>query len=91
MEQLFLVMIAMLGCSCLVPDNFDYFDLPLRGSYLVDLDTHFRGRAFAMIRVLSTFGSKYKELVKFLITVLDREVSLLHNLAGLSDQLKFED
>ncbi|KAL9591659.1 MAG: hypothetical protein Q9179_007502, partial [Wetmoreana sp. 5 TL-2023] len=72
-EQLVLIMVAMLGYSRLVPDNLDHFELPLRGSYLVDLDTHFRSHAlgnrmrvmkhmvFAMIRVLSTFGNTYEE------------------------------
>lgn len=97
-KQLALVMAAMLAYSRLVPDSLDDLDPPIGSSYLVDLDTHFRGDAignrgrvtehmiFAMIRVLSTFGSRYEESVAFLAAVLDHEPPLLHPLAGLSDQ-----
>lgn len=97
-EQLVLIMVAMLGYSRLLPDNLDHFGVPFRSSYLVDLDAHFRGRAlgnrgklmehvvFAMIRVLSTFGNTYEDMVTFLVAVHNREPPLLHTLAGLSDR-----
>lgn len=97
-EQLALVMSAMLGYSRLVPDHFDHLDCSFNESYLADLDAHLGGHTlgnrgtvtehmvFAMIRVLSTFKGKYEDLVAFLVAVLDREPPILHPFAGLSDQ-----
>ena len=41
---------------------------------------------FALIRVPSTFGDQYEDLIAFLVTALDRAPPLLHPLGGLSDQ-----
>lgn len=41
---------------------------------------------FALIRVLSTFGDKYEDLITFFVTALDRDPPVLHPLVGLSDQ-----
>ena len=97
-EQLSLITIALMSYSRLLPDHQDHLEQPIKSSYLADLDAHFQGDSlgnsgrvaeqmvFALIRVLSTFGDQYEDLITFLVTALDRDPPLLHPLDGLSDQ-----
>ncbi len=97
-EQLSLITIALMGYSRLLPDHQDHLEQPIKSSYLADLDAYFHGDSlgnsgrvaeqmvFALIRVFSTFGDQYEDLITFLVTALDRDPPLLHPLAGLSDQ-----
>ena len=84
--------------SRLFPDHQDHLEQPIKSSYLADLDAYFHGDSlsnggraaeqmvFALIRVLSTFGDQYEDLVTFVVTALDGDPPLLHSLEGLSDQ-----
>ena len=97
-EQLTLNMAALMNYRRLHPDVSDYAETPIKGSYLADFDALFHshaagnsGRAaeqmiFALIRVLHSFGDRFKDLITFLDTTLDREYHSLHLLDGFSDQ-----
>lgn len=97
-ENLSLAMLAMLSYARLIPDSHDHCEKPIHGSYLIDLDNHFRGRApesrrtmmedmvYAMIRVLSASADQYANLLVLLESVLDSPPPVLSYLAGLSDQ-----
>ncbi|KAL8696372.1 MAG: hypothetical protein Q9201_007693 [Fulgogasparrea decipioides] len=96
-QQLALDMAGLIKYRRLRPDPSDDMDQPITSSYLVDLDTLFRGHSlgnsgrvveqmvFAFIRVLRRMGH-HKELVEFLDTVLDREPPSLHPSDKLTDE-----
>ena len=84
-EQLALTIAALMNYRRLFPDVLDHCDQPINGSYLADLDAHFRGcllgdsgrvaeqMVFALLRVLYTSASQHEVLITFLETALDRE------------------
>ena len=96
-EQLALTMAALMNYRRLFPDVLDCFDQPISGSFLADLDAHFRGcllgnsgrvveqMVFALLRVLYPLASKYEGLITFLETTLDRERPPLHLFDGFTD------
>ena len=96
-EQLALTMAALMNYRRFFPDVLDHFDQPISGSFLADLDAHFRGcllgnsgkvaekMVFALLRVLYPLTSKYEGLITFLETTLDRERPPLHLFDGFTD------
>jgi hypothetical protein len=98
MEQLALIMAAMLSFRRLLPDVSDHFDQPIKGSYLADLDALLEGESlgnsgavaeqmtFSLVRVLRSFANQSEDLITFLETVLDRRPPLLHAFDGFSDR-----
>ena len=96
-EQLALIMAALMNYRRLFPDVLDHCDQLINDSYLADLDAHFRGcllgnsgrvaerMVFALLWVLYIFASQHEVLITFLETALDRERPLLHLFDGFSD------
>ena len=97
-NQLGLIIAALVGYRRLVPDSSDHLDQPANSSYLADLDAYLHGDevgntgtiakhlAFALVRVLRTYGNTYEDLTVFLDCVCDTEPPLLQGLDGLSDE-----
>jgi hypothetical protein len=96
-EQLALIMVALMNDLRLLPDRLDHINQPINGSYLADLDALFHGEplgnrgrvaeqmVFALVRVLHSFAGQFKDLIAFVETALDRERPLLHPFDGFSD------
>lgn len=97
-EQLGLIVIALLCHERLLPYSFKETTEPIRGSYLADLDTLLQGQslsnkrtvferlAFSFLRVLTTFGDKYIDMISLFVTTLNTDAPLLERFDGLADQ-----
>lgn len=97
-EQLALIMAALMICRRLLPDFLDHLDQPIKGSYLADLNALLRGESlgnsrrvaeqivFSLVRELYSFGDQFKDLIVFLETALDQERSPLHVFDGFNDR-----
>lgn len=97
-EQLALIMAALMICRRLLHDFLDHSDQPIKGSYLANLDTLLRGESLgnngrvaeqmvlSLVRELYFFGDQFKDLIAFLETALDRERSPLHVFDGFNDR-----
>jgi len=97
-EQLALIMAALMTYRRLLPDFSDDSDQPIEGSYIADLDALLHGHSlgnsgrvaermvFALVRVLRSLAYQFEGLLAFLEIVLDREPPLLHVLDRFSDQ-----
>jgi len=98
MEQLALTLTAFMSYRRLNPDSLDYYDQPIKGCYLADLNALLCGHAlgnsgvvsekmvFSLVRVLHSFKNQFKDLIKFLEIALDRQISVLDAFDGFSDQ-----
>ena len=96
-EKLALTIAALMNFRRLFPDVLDHCNQPINGSYLADLDAHFRrcslgnsGRVaeqmvFALLRVLHASWSQHEDLSTFLETALNREPPPLHLFDGFTD------
>ena len=96
-EQLTLNMAALMIYLQNRSDVLKDTDVPITGSYLVDLDALFRGNSlansrraaeqmlFALVRALRC-GDRDEQLAVFLETVLDRQSPLVHVRDDLADQ-----
>jgi hypothetical protein len=97
-EQLALIMGALMNYRRLHRDFSDDFNQPVRGSYLADLTALLRGYAlgnsgkvaermvFALVRNLLLFEERFEDLITFLETTIDRKHPPLHVLDGFSDE-----
>ena len=97
-NQLGLIIAALVGYQRLVPDPPHHADIPIKGSYLADLDAYLHGEelgnkgaianhlAFSFVRVLRHYRDVYEDLAVFLESVLETEPPLLQGLDGLSDE-----
>lgn len=97
-EQLALIMAALMSYRRLLPDVSDHFDQPIKGSFLADLNVLLDGQplgnsgavteqmVFSLVRVLRSFGDQFEDIIIFLETILDRYPPLLHVFDGFSDQ-----
>lgn len=97
-EQLALIMAPLMSRRRLRPDFLDYFDQPIRGSYLADLNTVLRSESlgnsgrvaeqmvFSLVRELSSSGDQFNDLIAFLETALDRELPPLHVFDGFNNR-----
>ncbi|KAL9078307.1 MAG: hypothetical protein Q9157_002770 [Trypethelium eluteriae] len=97
-EGLSLTMVAMLNYRRFIPDYLDYFEEPIFGSFLCDLDLHFHGRSLgnsgkviehmvrAMLRKLYVYASKSQHLTIALQMALGRDPCQLRTFDRLSDE-----
>ncbi|KAL8902279.1 MAG: hypothetical protein Q9207_004797 [Kuettlingeria erythrocarpa] len=97
-EQLALIMAALMNYRRLLPDLSDHSDQPIKGSYLADLDALLRGDSLgnsgrileqmvvALVQVVSSFVDQFKDLVTFLETALGQKPPLSLVFDGFSHQ-----
>lgn len=97
-EQLALILAALLCHRRLLPYTSDDTVQPINGCYLSDLDVLLSGKSlsnqrtvferlsFSFLRVLTTLGDEYKNIIQLLAVALDKDPPLLESFDGLTDQ-----
>lgn len=97
-EQLALILAALLCHRRLLPYTSDGTVQPINGCYLSDLDVLLSGKSlsnqrtvferlsFSFLRVLTTLGDEYKNIIQLLAVALDKDPPLLESFDGLTDQ-----
>ncbi len=97
-EQLALTLAALLCRGRLVPYNSKDTAQPINGCYLADLDVLlnreslsnqrpvFERIGFSFLRVLTTLGDEYEDIVQLLAVALDKDPPFLEPFDGLTDQ-----
>jgi len=89
-----MIAVAILSHSRVLPDKLDHVDHAINSSFVVDLDYHFRSvslgnygavaecMVFALVQVLSVFGSQFKDLVELLISARPQYSQYLNEPTG---------
>lgn len=97
-EQLALILAALVCHQRLLPYFSNDTAQPAKGGYLADLNFLLNGQllsnrrvvfermGFSFLRVLDTFGNKYKDMVQLLTLSIAKKAPLLERLDGVSDQ-----
>ena len=98
LKQLVLILAALLCYERLLTYTWSGTDQPINGCNLTDLDVLLSGKSlsnrqsvfervgFSFLRVLTTFGDKYEDMIQLLAVALDRDPPFLESFDGLTDQ-----
>ena len=97
-KQLGLTVIAFLCHERLLPYSSKDTTQPIQGFYLADLDALLKGQslsnkrtiferlAFSFLRVATSLGDNYIDIIQLFVTTLNKEAPLLERFDGLPDQ-----